>query len=103
MLTLGGKLLKDPHSRLSDGDFKPYSLLSFEPVTLQGGSEASSNKVAALNEIEDDAKALGVVVESDARESPVSKREGAESTSLLGLLEQVIPIAEADMNDVHDF
>ena len=41
-LTLGGKLLKDPQARLCDGNFRPYSLLSYESAYLHGGM---SNRV----------------------------------------------------------
>ena len=73
-------------------------MLSFEPVSLQGGTEANSNKVAAASDsIEKDAVELGIISEvSVKRASPKSKRDGDgeqdENKTLLGLLEQVIPV-----------
>ena len=84
-------------------------MLSFEPVSLQGGTEAkaSTNKVAAASEsIEKDAVELGIISEvSDKRASPKSKNYAAgdvdENNTLLGLLEKVIPVdMDAGTDDV---
>ena len=78
-------------------------MLSFEPVSLHGGAEVKSNKVAAASEsIEKDAVELGILSEGETvRASPVSKREAGadENRTLLGLLEQVVPVDLASTND----
>ena len=54
-------------------------MLSFEPVSLHGGAEVKSNKVAAASEsIEKDAVELGILIdETDKRESPSINREAS--------------------------
>ena len=87
-------------------------MLSFEPVSLQGGTEGTTNKVAAASEsIEKDAIELGIISEvSDKRKNPSPKSksygdgEVDEKNTLLGLLEQVIPVdMDAGTNDVDQY
>ena len=42
-LTLGGRLLQEPLSKLCDSNISPYSLLTFDSASLFGGSEKAED------------------------------------------------------------